>query len=67
MTTEFALLLGLSVFILAGSFLNKNSGVEATFKKAGPKLGARIERHIETGAGWEVRWEEPPRNKQDQR
>lgn len=61
MTTELMLLLGLFAFILLGSFLNGKTGVEATFKKSGPRLGARIEKHLETGVGFENQWGAPPR------
>ena len=59
MTTELAILLGVFAFIILGSFYNKDHGVEATFKKAAPRLGARVERHLETGAGFEGGWEGP--------
>ena len=61
MTTELILLLALFVFILSGSFLNKESGVEGIFRQAAPRLGARVERHLETGSGFDANWEAPPR------
>ena len=61
MTTELILLLGLFAFILLGSFLNDRSGMEATFRKSAPRLGARIEKHLETGSGFPERWEAPPK------
>ncbi len=60
MTTELILLIGLFAFILLGSFLNQNSGMEAVFKKSAPRLGARIEKHLETGSGFPDSWEKPP-------
>ncbi len=60
MTTELILLLGLFAFLLLGSFLNERSGIEATFKKSAPRLGARIEKHLETGGGFPDSWEAPP-------
>jgi hypothetical protein len=48
MTTEFILLLGLYAFIILGAFLG-DSGPGNTFKEAGPRLGARVERNIATG------------------
>ena len=59
MTTELILLIGLFAFILLGSFLNKKSGMEATFREAAPKLGARVEKHLETGAGFQGSWTAP--------
>ena len=63
MTTEMILLLAVFVFILFGAFKGEN-GPAATFSRATPKLGARIERHLETGSGFRIpndriRWEEP--------
>lgn len=60
MTTELILLIGLFAFILLGSFLNPNSGMEATFKKSAPRLGARIQKHLETGSGFPDGWQKPP-------
>lgn len=59
MTTELILLLGLFAFILLGSFLNKDTGIEAVFKKSAPRLGARIEKHLETGSGFPETWQAP--------
>jgi hypothetical protein len=59
MTTELILLLGLSAFILLGGLLNNNSGMEATFKKAAPRLGARVEKYLETGSGFPDDWTDP--------
>lgn len=61
MTTELILLIGLFAFILLGSFLNNENGIEATFKKSAPRLGARIEKHLETGTGFPEAWQDPPR------
>lgn len=58
MTTELLLLLIVFVYIIMGAFIG-DSGIEATFKRAGPRLGARVERHLETGAGFEGAWEAP--------
>ncbi len=63
MTTELAILLALFLFIVVGGVLNNKSGIRATFLAAGPNLGARIEKHLETGAGFVHRtnaWEPPP-------
>lgn len=49
MTTEFVLLLGLFAFLLLGTFLNSERGVQATFNKAAPRLAAKIEADISVG------------------
>lgn len=51
MTLEVTLLLGLFVFILGGAFFGENGPLEV-FKDSGPKLGARIEKHVTTGRGF---------------
>ena len=48
MTTELVLLLGIFAFIVMGIFLG-NAGPLETFKTAGPRLGARVERNISIG------------------
>jgi hypothetical protein len=67
MTTELVLLLGIYAFLLLGAFLGDLGPIE-TFKKSGPRLGARIERNVATGSGYResrdgkgVNWVEPPR------
>ena len=61
MTTELVILLSLFAFILFGAVMGEN-GPKATFFKASPMLGARIEKQIETGRGFtgiqggEVSW-----------
>lgn len=59
MTTEYILLLCLFAFIVMGSVVGRNTGIESTFQKAGPRLGARVEKHLETGRGFGARWEAP--------
>lgn len=66
MTTELVLLLGIYAFLVIGAFLGDLGPIE-TFKKSGPRLGARIERNIEVGRGFRqsrdnggVNWEQPP-------
>ena len=49
MTVEYILLLAMFVFVVMGSLI---SAPLKTFEKAGPKLGARIEKHVITGQGW---------------
>ena len=51
MTTELVLLLSIFAFLIMGAFLG-DMGPMATFKKSGPRLGARIERNISTGNGF---------------
>lgn len=51
MTLELVLLLSLFAFIILGVFLGDLGPVE-TFKKAAPRLGARVERNIEVGHGF---------------
>ncbi|MEI7973389.1 MAG: hypothetical protein WCH11_03380 [Bdellovibrio sp.] len=61
MTVEYVLLLSLFVLLLMGAIVN---GPYQAFDKAGPKLGARVERHLQTGEGFQstgrsaLRWEE---------
>jgi hypothetical protein len=48
MTTELVLLISLFAFILLGAFLGDN-GPSATFKKAAPRLAAKIEADMSVG------------------
>lgn len=68
MTTELVLLMGIYGFLVLGAFLGDLGPIE-TFKKSGPRLGARIERNISVGDGFRqsrdgnpVVWVQPPRN-----
>ncbi|RME18007.1 MAG: hypothetical protein D6797_01270 [Bdellovibrio sp.] len=62
MTTEVVLLLA----IYAGIFLQVFVSVGSTFQEATPKLGARLELHLETGGGFvekdgsKTRWNKAP-------
>ena len=64
MTTELILLLGLFVFILGGAFMGEK-GPRKVFVKSAPRLGARVEKHINFGHrfyfrdGSKVKWEKP--------
>lgn len=49
MTVEYVLLLALFAVAMAGSVIK---GPYGAFENAGPKLGARIERHLITGDGF---------------
>ena len=51
MTVELVLLLGIYAFLILGAFLGENGPIE-TFRKSGPRLGARIERNVSTGDGF---------------
>lgn len=53
MTTELVLLLGIYAYILMGVFLGQSGPLE-TFKKSGPRLGARIERNISVGQSFQA-------------
>lgn len=65
MVTELVLLLVIFAFIIMGAFLGDLGPIE-TFNKSGPRLGARIERNVATGAGFYDKvdgqnpsWEDP--------
>ena len=65
MVTELVLLLAIWAFIFLGVFLGDLGPIE-TFKKSGPRLGARIERDIATGTGFfdkvksqNIPWQDP--------
>jgi hypothetical protein len=49
MTVEYVLLLSLFVFLVMGAL---TSTPQNTFEKAGPRLGARVEKHLSTGDGF---------------
>lgn len=51
MTLEVTLLLGMFAFILGGAFFG-DSGPLKVFQNSGPRLGARIEKHVTTGRGF---------------
>jgi hypothetical protein len=51
MTLEVTLLLGMFAFILGGAFFGENGPMQV-FKDSGPRLGARIEKHVTTGRGF---------------
>ncbi len=50
MTTELVVLLTLLMIVIVGVFKTPTR----TFDEAGPKLGMRIEKQLETGAGFTV-------------
>lgn len=54
MTLEVTLLIGMFAFILGGAFFGENGPMQV-FKDSGPRLGARIEKHVTTGRGFKVR------------
>jgi len=49
MSLEYVLLMALFAFFLMGSIFK---GPYGAFTNAGPKLGARVERHLITGDGF---------------
>lgn len=51
MTTELLVLLFITLFVLFGVFWGPQ-GLKVSFDEASPKLGARMERYIETGASF---------------
>lgn len=64
MTIEAVLLLVVTASILLGAFTGQ-SGPVAVFKKAGPRLGARLEYNIRVGTGFKEggkinEWHKPP-------
>lgn len=60
MTIEYVLLLVVTFFFIVKGMLTVPN---AAFKQSGPRLGARIEQQLETGAGFrpgstdKIRWE----------
>jgi len=53
MSTELTILLSLTAFILVGAFAGEDSLPRKAFVNAGPKLGTRIERQLDTAAGFQ--------------
>lgn len=49
MTVEYVLLISLFVFLVMGAL---TSTPQRSFDNAGPKLGARVEKHLTTGEGF---------------
>lgn len=49
MTVEYILLLAMFVFLVMGALV---STPQRSFENAGPKLGARVEKHLTTGDGF---------------
>ena len=56
MTTELVLLLTIFMFVVIGIFKTPTK----TFEEAGPRLGIRIEKQIETGQGFNKKSLETP-------
>lgn len=57
MTTELALLLTVFMFVVIGVFRTPTR----TFEEAGPRLGLRLEKQIETGTGFNTKSQQTPR------
>jgi hypothetical protein len=56
MTVEYVLVLSLFVLLVMGTLIK---GPNHAFENAGPKLGARVEKHLITGNGFDnLKWEE---------
>ena len=51
MAIETIILYVVTLFMLVGVFIGEG-GIETTFQEAGPMLGAKIEKHLETGSGF---------------
>ncbi len=51
MAIETIILFITTFFIIIGVFIG-NGGIETSFQEAAPKLGAKIEKHLETGSGF---------------
>lgn len=49
MSVEYILLLSLFVFIVMGALV---TGPQNSFTNSGPRLGARVEKHLITGEGF---------------
>lgn len=64
MTTELVLLLCIFAFLTGGIFFGEKGPIQV-FNKSGPRLAARIEKHIgigrdfKTGDGTTTQWEKP--------
>ncbi|MGE3973862.1 MAG: hypothetical protein AB7F59_04975 [Bdellovibrionales bacterium] len=61
MVTEVIIILTL-FFVIAATMVGQ---LKTTFKGSAPKLGAKIEKHIETGSGFteatsDITWRNPP-------
>ena len=64
MTLEVTLLASMFALILGGAFFGE-SGPMRVFQDSGPRLGARIEKHVSTGRGFTQdgavnQWVAPP-------
>jgi hypothetical protein len=66
-TTEYVLILGLFAFLLMGAFTRPSS----TFKDAGPRFAAKLERDIAVGKKFKIKdsggkphinWSDPSQN-----
>jgi hypothetical protein len=57
MTTELALLLSVFMFVVIGVFRTPTR----TFEEAGPRLGLRLEKQMETGTGFNTKSQKTPR------
>ena len=61
MTAELVLLLSVYALFIIALFLHPKDGAVHTFKDNLPRLSARVEKHIVTGAGFgPLEWDKPP-------
>jgi hypothetical protein len=51
MAIETIILFIITFFVITGVFVGEG-GIETSFQEAAPKLGAKIEKHLETGSGF---------------
>jgi hypothetical protein len=70
MTTEIVLLLGMFAFLVGGAFFGEHGPLQV-FSKSGPRLAARIEKHVTVGREWKIKggqynqWQAPDSNPPD--
>jgi hypothetical protein len=67
MTTELVLLLGLFAFLVGGVFFGEKGPI-GVFNKSGPRLAARVEKHLTVGREFKIKggahheWQKPSTN-----
>lgn len=70
MTTEIVLLLGIFAFLVGGALFGER-GPFQVFARSGPRLAARIEKHVAIGREFKIRggvynqWQAPESNPPD--
>lgn len=53
MTVEYVLLLTITLMFMASLFSTRDGAFTSTFKNSAPRLGARVEKLIRTGEGFD--------------